>query len=107
MSKEQEAQWQKVQIKTFKKWCNMHLAKRGRKIEDVTQDFKDGVTLCALLEIIGETTLKYTQKPKMRIQMTENIDVALKFIKSRDVKLVGIGPTDIADCNVTLTLGLV
>ena len=85
----------------------MHLAKRGRKIEDVTQDFKDGVTLCALLEIIGETTLKYTQKPKMRIQMTENIDVALKFIKSRDVKLVGIGPTDIADCNVTLTLGLV
>nr|6SL3_A Chain A, Calponin homology domain protein putative [Entamoeba histolytica] len=101
------AQWEKVQIKTFTKWVNMHLAKKGRKINDVTTDFKNGVELCALLEIIGETTIKCVTNPKMRIQMTENLDKALRFIQSRDVKLTGIGPTDIVDGNVKLTLGLV
>ncbi|KAL7713307.1 Alpha-actinin [Entamoeba marina] len=101
------AQWEKVQIKTFTKWVNMHLGKRGRKINDITTDFKSGVELCALLEIIGETTIKCVTNPKMRIQMTENLDKALRFIQSRDVKLTGIGPTDIVDGNVKLTLGLV
>jgi len=101
------AQWEKVQIKTFTKWVNMHLAKKGRKIEDCTKDLRDGVELCALLEIIGETTIKCVAKPKMRIQMTENMDKALKFIASRDVKLTAIGPTDIVDGNVKLTLGLI
>lgn len=106
-NKELVAQWEKVQIKTFTKWVNMHLAKRGRKINDITLDFKNGVELCALLEIIGETTIKCVTNPKMRVQMCENAEKALKFIASRDVKLIGIGPTDIVDGNVKLTLGLV
>jgi len=86
----------------------MHLSKRGYKIDSCVTDFKDGVKLCKLLEVIGETTLsKVNATPRMRIQQTENIDKVLKFIASRDVKLTGIGPTDIADGNVKLTLGLI
>jgi len=86
----------------------MHLAKKGYKINTVIEDFKDGTNLIYLLEIIGEANLgKFNAKPKLRIQCTENLDVALKFIASRGVKLVGIGTTDIADGNRTLTLGLV
>jgi len=98
-----------MQIKTFTKWCNMHLAKKGADpIEDVTTGFRDGVRLIELLEVIGEANLgKYNKKPRMRLQQIENLNKALAFIKERGVNLVSIGAEDICDGNVTLTLGMI
>jgi cofilin len=55
-------------------------------------DFSDGVKLIQLLEIIGDEPLgKYYKTPKFRIQMCENINKALEFIKTRGVSLTNIG----------------
>jgi len=108
MSEEFRKRWEQMQIKTFTKWCNMHLAKKGDAIEDVTTGFKDGVKLIELLEVIGEANLgKYNKKPRMRLQMIENLNKALAFIKERGVTLVSIGAEDICDGNVVLTLGMI
>jgi len=109
MSEEVRKRWEQMQIKTFTKWCNMHLAKKGGDgIEDVTTGFKNGVKLIELLEVIGEASLgKYNKNPRMRLQMIENLNKALAFIKERGVNLVSIGAEDICDGNVTLTLGMI
>jgi Ca2+-binding EF-hand superfamily protein len=102
------AQWEAMQIKTFTNWVNMHLAKKGKKIGSIEEDFKSGVNLIQLLEIIGESTIpKYIAAPKMRIQMVENVGKALKFIEERNVKLASIGPEAIVDGNKVQTLGMV
>jgi len=108
MSEEVRKRWEQMQIKTFTKWCNMHLAKKGSSIEDVTTGFRDGVKLIELLEVIGEASLgKYNKKPRMRLHMIENLNKALAFIKERGVNLVSIGSEDICDGNVVLTLGMI
>jgi len=107
MSEEVRKRWEQMQIKTFTKWCNMHLAKKGDSIEDVTTGFRDGVKLVELLEVIGEATIKCNKKPRMRLHQIENLNRALAFIKERGVNLVSIGSEDICDGNVTLTLGMI
>jgi len=97
-----------MQIKTFTKWCNMHLGKKGESIEDLTKDFRSGVKLIQLLEVIGEASLgRYTKNPKMRVQQIANLNIALAFIKERGVALASIGSEDICDGNVKLTLGMI
>jgi len=103
-----KAKWEAMQIKTFTKWCNMHLAKKGESIENLTQDFRNGVKLIQLLEVIGEASLgRYNKNPKMRVQQIENLNKALMFIKERGVVLASIGSEDICDGNVKLTLGMI
>jgi len=50
---------------------------------------------------------KYDPKPKMRINQIENVNKALKFIASHDVKLVGIGAEEIVDGNMKMILGMI
>jgi len=108
MSEEVRKRWEQMQIKTFTKWCNMHLAKKGDSIEDVTTGFRDGVKLIELLEVIGEANLgKFVKNPRLRLHMIENINKALAFIKERGVNLVSIGSEDICDGNIVLTLGMI
>eukprot|EP01095_Lingulamoeba_sp_RSL-Kostka_P016995 TRINITY_DN85_c0_g1_i1.p1 TRINITY_DN85_c0_g1~~TRINITY_DN85_c0_g1_i1.p1 ORF type:complete len:104 (-),score=38.43 TRINITY_DN85_c0_g1_i1:460-771(-) len=86
----------------------MHLGKRALKIEELEEDFKTGINLINLLEVIGAETLgKYNKKPMMKIQCIENINKALKYIASKNVKLWGIGSEDIYDGNRKLTLGMI
>ncbi|KAJ3433560.1 alpha-actinin-2 [Anaeramoeba flamelloides] len=100
--------WVKVQQKAFTRWVNAHLGKRGLKTDDLQTAFKTGINLIQLLEVIGEHTFgRYNKKPRMEIQMRENIEIALKFIESRDVKLTAIGAGDIYGGNLKLILGMV
>lgn len=61
-------------------------------MDNVTEDFKTGVPLLNLLEIIGDECLgKFNSNPKLRIQKVENLNKALAFIKERGVPLTNIG----------------
>jgi hypothetical protein len=72
------------------------LAKRGKKIDEMTTDFQDGLHLLAFLEVIsGKYFNKYEKNPKIRIQKIQNLDLALKFIKEQGVNLIAIGPEGI------------
>jgi len=100
--------WVLVQQRTFTRWCNSFLVERMTKIEDFEVDFDDGVKLCQLVEIIsGQKLGTYKKGAKMRAQKLENVSLALKFLQSQGIKLVGIGPEDVVDPKLKLILGLI
>ncbi|RWS10034.1 Alpha-actinin: sarcomeric-like protein, partial [Dinothrombium tinctorium] len=99
--------WEKQQRKTFTAWCNSHLRKAGTQIENIEEDFRNGLKLMLLLEVISGETLPKPDKGKMRFHKIANVNKALDFIASKGVKLVSIGAEEIVDGNVKMTLGLI
>ncbi|XP_041932164.1 plectin a isoform X4 [Alosa sapidissima] len=108
----------RVQKKTFTKWVNKHLLKAQRHITDLYEDLRDGHNLISLLEVLSGETLPRErdvvrnlrlprEKGRMRFHKLQNVQIALDFLKHRQVKLVNIRNDDIADGNPKLTLGLI
>lgn len=42
-----------LRLQTFTAWCNSHLRKAGTQIENIEEDFRDGLKLMLLLEVIS------------------------------------------------------
>ncbi|CAI4225155.1 unnamed protein product [Auanema sp. JU1783] len=99
--------WEKQQKKTFTAWCNSHLRKAGTNIEVIEEDFKNGLKLMLLLEVISGEPLPRPDRGKMRFHKIANVNKALAYIESKGVKLVSIGAEEIVDGNVKMTLGLI
>ncbi|XP_055359435.1 plectin isoform X19 [Betta splendens] len=108
----------RVQKKTFTKWVNKHLIKSQRHVTDLYEDLRDGHNLISLLEVLsGDTLLSERdvarsvrlprEKGRMRFHKLQNVQIALDFLRHRQVKLVNIRNDDIADGNPKLTLGLI
>ncbi|XP_069051429.1 microtubule-actin cross-linking factor 1 isoform X15 [Lepisosteus oculatus] len=96
----------RVQKKTFTKWVNKHLIKVRKHITDLYEDLRDGHNLVSLLEVLSGVTLP-REKGRMRFHRLQNVQIALDFLKQRQVKLVNIRNDDITDGNPKLTLGLI
>lgn len=99
--------WEKQQKKTFTAWCNSHLRKAGTQIENIEEDFRNGLKLMLLLEIISGEQLAKPDRGKMRIHKLSNVNKALTFIESKGVRLVSIGSEEIVDGNLKMTLGMI
>ncbi|XP_067844818.1 alpha-actinin-2 isoform X1 [Heptranchias perlo] len=99
--------WEKQQRKTFTAWCNSHLRKAGTQIENIEDDFRNGLKLMLLLEVISGERLPKPDKGKMRFHKIANVNKALDYISSKGVKLVSIGAEEIVDGNVKMTLGMI
>ncbi|KAJ8383648.1 hypothetical protein AAFF_G00216190 [Aldrovandia affinis] len=106
--------WERQQRKTFTAWCNSHLRKAGTQIENIEEDFRDGLKLMLLLEVISATSayrsherLAKPERGKMRVHKISNVNKALDFIASKGVKLVSIGAEEIVDGNAKMTLGMI
>ncbi|XP_039868563.1 plectin isoform X26 [Simochromis diagramma] len=113
----------RVQKKTFTKWVNKHLIKHSRvesqrHVTDLYEDLRDGHNLISLLEVLSGETLPRErdmarsvrlprEKGRMRFHKLQNVQIALDFLRHRQVKLVNIRNDDIADGNPKLTLGLI
>uniref|UniRef100_A0A8C3VFF4 Microtubule actin crosslinking factor 1 n=1 Tax=Catharus ustulatus TaxID=91951 RepID=A0A8C3VFF4_CATUS len=109
----------RVQKKTFTKWVNKHLMKVRKHINDLYEDLRDGHNLISLLEVLSGVKLVSPQildaacvlqpreKGRMRFHRLQNVQIALDFLKQRQVKLVNIRNDDITDGNPKLTLGLI
>ncbi|XP_076136426.1 plectin-like isoform X21 [Alosa pseudoharengus] len=107
----QEDERDRVQKKTFTKWVNKHLIKHWkaeaqRHVSDLYEDLRDGHNLISLLEVLSGETLP-REKGRMRFHKLQNVQIALDFLRHRQVKLVNIRNDDIADGNPKLTLGLI
>uniref|UniRef100_A0A667GYA7 Dystonin n=1 Tax=Lynx canadensis TaxID=61383 RepID=A0A667GYA7_LYNCA len=94
----------KVQKKTFTKWINQHLMKVRKHVNDLYEDLRDGHNLISLLEVLSGDTLP-REKGRMRFHRLQNVQIALDYLKRR--QLVNIRNDDITDGNPKLTLGLI
>lgn len=88
-----DAEWKKIQKKTFTRWCNEHLKKQGMLIDDLAMDFSDGIKLIVLLELLsGKKVGRYNKRPRVHAQRMENVEMALDFIMKKErIRLVNIG----------------
>ncbi|XP_056332724.1 calmin [Danio aesculapii] len=99
-----------VQKRTFTRWMNLHLEKCNPRMEvkDLFRDIQDGKMLMALLDELSGSKLLHGFKPSShRIFRLNNIAKVLAFLEERNVKLVSIDATDIADGNPSIVLGLI
>ncbi|XP_078146765.1 alpha-actinin-2-like isoform X1 [Centroberyx gerrardi] len=99
--------WEKQQRKTFTAWCNSHLRKAGTQIDNIEEEFRNGLKLMLLLEVISGERLPKPDRGKMRFHKIANVNKALDYITSKGVKLVSIGAEEIVDGNVKMTLGMI
>lgn len=80
-----------LNFQTFTAWCNSHLRKAGTQIENIEEDFRNGLKLMLLLEVISGEQLPKPDRGKMRFHKIANVNKALDFIASKGVRLVSIG----------------
>ena len=69
-------------MQTFCGWVNMHLAKRKLRVNNLEEDFKDGVKLIVLLEELNGEKIegRYYKNPKSKPYMLDNLHFALNII---------------------------
>uniref|UniRef100_UPI003AAA8216 uncharacterized protein clmna n=1 Tax=Centroberyx gerrardi TaxID=166262 RepID=UPI003AAA8216 len=99
-----------VQKRTFTRWMNLHLEKCDppMEVQDLFRDIQDGRILMALLEeLSGCKLLHGFKKSSHRIFRLNNIAKVLTFLEERNVKLVSIDASDVADGNSSIILGLI
>lgn len=99
--------WEKQQRKTFTAWCNSHLRKAQTQIENIDEDYRNGLKLMTLLEVISGERLPKPERGRLRFHHISNVNKALSFIESKGVKLVSIGAEEIVDGNLKMTLGMI
>uniref|UniRef100_A0A8B9K9R0 Dystonin n=1 Tax=Astyanax mexicanus TaxID=7994 RepID=A0A8B9K9R0_ASTMX len=89
-----------------------------KHVNDLYEDLRDGHNLISLLEVLSGDTLPRErdflktlrlprEKGRMRFHRLQNVQIALDYLKRRQVKLVNIRNDDITDGNPKLTLGLI
>ena len=83
------------------------MRKAGTQIDNIEEDFRNGLKLMLLLEVISGETLSKPDRGKMRFHKIANVNKALDYISSKGVKLVSIGAEEIVDGNSKMTLGLI
>lgn len=60
-------------LQTFAAWCNSHLRKAGTAIDNIEDDFRNGLKLMLLLEVISGETLPKPDRGKMRFHKVRSI----------------------------------
>lgn len=100
--------WVLVQKKTFTKWLNSHLRKRGYVIQEVQTDFKDGIALMKLVNSLYGTPIpKHHPNPKQRVHMLDNVTVAIKIAEDSGIKFNFLKPPHLVDEDLKMILGMV
>jgi Ca2+-binding EF-hand superfamily protein len=115
--------WERIQMKTFTKWCNNHLKKRwgpDTQVEDILKDWETGLLLMhlgvALYEVneqkpeqaISMPKLRANElNPKNRIQMVNNGAKAIDLLKKAGVNIRGVSAENLCDHNKVQILGMI
>lgn len=76
---------------TFTAWCNSQLRRAGTQIDNLAEDFRNGLKLLVLLEVISGDPLPPPERGVMRFHKIANVNKALEFIERKGVQLVSIG----------------
>jgi hypothetical protein len=85
--------WARIQSHTFANWVNDKLRVLDLEVEDLGQDFRDGILLCRLMEVLkGRKIGRVINKKNLNhYEAAGNLALAMEAMKSDDVRLVNIG----------------
>jgi len=106
---QEEAAWVTIQKKTFTKWMNSHLIKKGYPlIQNAQDDFETGMELMYLVNsLYGLEIPKHNKAPKMRPHKLDNITLALKMLDDAHVKTNFLKTVHLADKDLKMILGMI
>ncbi|XP_030626744.1 calmin [Chanos chanos] len=96
--------------RTFTRWINQHLETCDPpvKVHDLFKDIQDGKILMALLEKLSGCKMLYRfRSSPHRIFRLNNIAKVLNFLEDRNVRLLNIEASDVADGNPSVVLRLI
>lgn len=87
---------QGIQERTFTRWINEHVKRRGLFVENMAKDLKNGIIMCNLLEassfvvrheltvlaqVISGKTIVFHKHPRVPAQQVENCSIAVNFVR--------------------------
>ncbi|ELT88714.1 hypothetical protein CAPTEDRAFT_118724 [Capitella teleta] len=101
--------WVRIQSHTFANWVNDKLRVLDLEVEDPAQDFRNGILLCRLMEVLqgGRIGRVINKKNVNHYEASGNLALAMEAMKKDGVRLVNIGAEDIAGGNTKLILGMI
>jgi len=106
--------WQVRQSKTFSKWVNMYLAKKGFSEEvkmgaDFGPSWDDGVLLMKLMNSLYDVNMpkRYKKEAKTRVHKLDNVNSALKMIKKAEVPTTNLKQVSMLDGEFKAMCGMV
>jgi len=107
-------EWMVRQSKTFSKWCNMYLAKKGWEDtvgvgEEFGSSWKDGITLMKLMNALYDVDMpkRYKKDAKTRVHRLDNVNQALKMVKAAEVKTTNLKQVNLLDGDFKMMAGMV
>jgi Ca2+-binding EF-hand superfamily protein len=115
--------WERIQMKTFTKWCNNHLNKaygKDTQVNDILTDWESGILLMKLGVALYKENEKNPEqaismpklKPmelaaKTRIQQVQNGGRAISMLQTAGVKLKTVSAENLVDHDKVAILGMV
>eukprot|EP01059_Diplonema_ambulator_P005367 TRINITY_DN15101_c0_g1_i1.p1 TRINITY_DN15101_c0_g1~~TRINITY_DN15101_c0_g1_i1.p1 ORF type:complete len:626 (+),score=277.44 TRINITY_DN15101_c0_g1_i1:32-1879(+) len=108
--KEAVSKTEEVQRRSFTKWINVQLRKADHEeeVKDLAEDLKTGIVL---LKVLASTTGKevppHNKVCKSEIHRVSNLGIVIDMFQDAKIKLIGIGPQDLADGNLRAALATV
>jgi Ca2+-binding EF-hand superfamily protein len=107
---EDEAKWITAQKKTFTKWFNNHLRKKGYPpITEIKTGFETGITLMQIVNALYDKPMpkKYNKDPKMRPHKLDNLNLAMEMLTNQaEVKTNFLKNTHLLDGDEKMILGM-
>jgi len=105
--------WQVRQSKTFSKWVNMYLSKKGFEDKvgagaEFGTSFDDGVILIKLMNALYDVKIKKHKKDaKTRVHRLDNVNQALKMVNEAEVKTTNLKQVNLLDGDFRMMCGMV
>lgn len=109
-AEEETPKWVAVQRKTFVKWTNQHLKRKGFNEMDVVkvaEEFATGEKLMEIIHALFEIPIpKHAKNPKLRPQKMDVVAQSFKMVEEAQVKTNFLQVEHLLDANEKMILGL-
>ena len=90
--------WVAIQENTFRNWVNEQLKMMDMEVNNLEEDFDNGIRLCALIEALQGKRIRVIKNPRNHHQQLANVAEALTAIANDNIRLVNIGKILLKAC---------
>jgi len=113
MAEKQLEEWQVRQSKTFSKWVNMYLAKKGYEDragagDEFGSSWDNGILLMKLMNSLYDVSMprRYKKTPKNRVEKLDNVNQAMKMLAKAEVKTTNLKQVNLLDGDFRMMCGM-